>query len=119
MLTLPASAPWVFWILAIVWSLLNGAAGYQYGVYICDKGRPAASKAVQRVYGGHHAMLYFSTSGSGFLGWHLLVSLATRVADWTQLSASATTVLVAIAAFSVLGVSGALARILHTGIKPW
>ena len=118
-LTLPESIPWLFWLIAIVWSVSHGVAGYQYGTYICDKARPDVAKGVRCVYGGHHAMLYFTTSFSGFVAWPLLTSLSSRIADWSQVPVSAATLFVAIAAFAVLGVSGALARILHTGLKPW
>ena len=119
LLTLPASYPWVFWTLTVAWSAFQGVAGYQYGVFICSKGRPHAGQTVRKIYGFHHAALYVACAFAGFVAWHLLTALTASITDWSRLPGSADTVLLAIAAFSVLGVSGALARILYLGNKLW
>lgn len=119
-LSLPSSIPWLFWLLALAWSgVAQGVPGYHYGTYICDRDRKEASLSVRRLYGFHHAALYFTSSLAGFVAWLVLDHAVSPVEQWSQFSASTTAASVAIAAFAVLGVSGALARILYTGVKPW
>src|SRR2546430_15850907 len=58
----PASYPWVFWPLAVAWSIFQALAGYQYGVYIFDSHRQK-NYHMRRVrvwsYGVQHGAFYF------------------------------------------------------------
>ena len=118
-LMLANSSPWLFWLLAAVWSLGQGVPGYVCGDYICETNRPAAGTGVRRTYALHHAALYFATSLSGFAAWALLAGISTQIDEAAKLQPSVLTVLAVVASFVVLAISGALARILYTGIKPW
>src|SRR2546430_17547127 len=59
----PASYPWVFWPLAVAWSIFQALAGYQYGVYIFDSHRQK-NYHMRRVrvwsYGVQHGCFLFS-----------------------------------------------------------
>jgi hypothetical protein len=116
---LSRDCPWLFWSLAIGWSAAQATAGYLYGQYICNKARPDAGEWITRAYGLHHAALYFVSSFAGFLAWALVVLGYGEAGQWQQASNGMVTLLALVGVFVVLAISGALARILYTGTKPW
>lgn len=118
----PQSFPCLFWTLAIGWSSFQAYAGFQYGLYIYDSSKPndqSIKKLVRNVaYGLHHGLFYFTCSLSGFLAWGLTHLVSSKINNWSNISGGTGAILVAIAVFSVVGVSGALPRILYLGKKP-
>ena len=121
LITFPTSYPTLFWLAAIIWSAYQGYAGREYGLYIFDQSPNTDSntKVVRHLaYGFHHGAFYFLISLSGFVAWSLINSIVEKISDWSQVTAGSAAILVALAGFSVLGVSGALARMLYLGKRP-
>ncbi|MDO8571817.1 MAG: hypothetical protein Q7R79_04015 [bacterium] len=119
--TLPASYPVLFWLIAILWSAFQGYAGREFGFYIFDHARNGDSekKTVRQLaYGFHHGAFYFLSSLSGFVAWSLVHSISEKIPNWSEVAAGSGAILVALGGFSVLGISGALARILYMGNRP-
>jgi len=118
----PVSSPCLFWIAATVWSTIQGIAGYWYGIYIYDSRavdeyvRPKYVKPF--AYGFHHGAFYFLCSLSGFVAWYLANLVSGRIGNWSEVAGGTGAILVALAVFSVLGISGALPRILYLGKCP-
>ena len=119
-LGLPMSSPCWFSVIAILWSLFQSYAGYQYGIYIFTTARNDNSPWHVRVlaYGLHHALWYFVCSFSGFVAWYLAEMVAMRVCNWSEVANGTGVVFVALAAIALMGVSGALSRLLYLGKKP-
>jgi hypothetical protein len=133
---LPTSCSCLFWAGAMILSAFQAFVGFRYGLYICTAAhkdddykpkddssyRPRPPKPPNYVrwfaYGGHHALLYFVCSLSGFLAWYLALRVSSEVVSWTEISSGTGAVLVALSVLAVLGVSGALARILYLGKLP-
>ncbi len=109
---------WFCW-LALVWSLYQGAAGYSFGLFTVANIPTKDLKPARRhlIYGLHHGLLYFACSYAGFACWSLAVGIASKVTDWGGAEVGLGTLLAALAVISVLGVSGALARMLFLGHK--
>ena len=119
----PTSYPCLFWTAAIVWSAFQAYAGYQYGLYIYDSARkderPKPCVCVRLLaYGLHHSAFYGLCSLSGFSAWRLAHWVSSRIDNWSDVAGGTGAILVAFAVFSVLGVSGALPRILYLGKRP-
>lgn len=119
----PQLCPPVFWLFAIAWSFFQAFAGYHYGLYICDSAyKPLASKpskCVRQVaYGIIHGAFYFILTFLGFLAWDHALSLSSSIDHCSTVSGGMETFLITLAVFSVLGVSGALPRILYLGKRP-
>lgn len=99
-------------------------AGWNYGLFINETlATPRTDWRRQWVYRMHHGMLYFACSFCGFvaraLAASLTQSLTASVNAWSSLSAGSATVFLALCAGSVLGVSGALSRLLYLGQRVW
>ncbi|HLE56902.1 MAG TPA: hypothetical protein VJB15_07455 [Rhodothermia bacterium] len=109
---------WFCW-LALFWSLYQAAAGWSFGLFtvahIPKKDLGSARRHL--IYGIHHALWYFACSYAGFASWSLAVGIAAKVSDWSNVGAGLGTLLAALVAVAVLGVSGALARMLFLGQK--
>jgi hypothetical protein len=116
-LNFPASYPTFFVVLALVWSVIQAWAGWLYGYYIFDANRPndLKKKVVRRVYGFHHGALYFVCSISGFAAWGLIDSILRGISNWSGVTAGTVSVILGLTALSVLGISGALSRLLYLG----
>lgn len=117
----PALSPGWFWIVAFVWSAFQAYTGFQYGLYICDTAcKDSRPKAHVRflAYGLHHGAFYCLCSLSGFAAWCLARWVSERIVDWSEIAGGTGTILVALAVFAVLGISGALPRILFLGNRP-
>lgn len=121
----PMLSTYSFWGVAIVWSTIQGIAGYWYGIYIYDSSevnrfvRPKYVKPF--AYGFHHGAFYFLCSISGFIAWCLALKIAEKINiinDWSAVSGGTATILTALLLIAVLGVSGALPRILFLGRYP-
>jgi hypothetical protein len=125
--------------------LFQGYTGYWYGLYIYDsafkdlelkdlnlKLKALELKALELnastscsrpkyvrtlAYGIHHGCFYGLCSLSGFVAWHLAVSLVKSI-NFPTVGGGTATILIALAVFAVLGVSGALSRILFMGKRP-
>jgi len=115
--TLPTSSPKLFLIAAIIWSCFQFYAGYYYGVFIFDtadrKGSPMPPERVRKLaYGIHHGAMYFCCAVVGFSAWYLA---AYRFASYGNSSPGVT---IALAIISIVGVSGALPRMLYLGNRP-
>ncbi len=109
---------WFCW-LALIWSLYQLVAGWNYGLFIVVK-IPATELGKARrhlIYALHHGLWYFACSYAGFASWSLAVGIAAKVIDWSAVGAGLGTLLAALVAVAVLGVSGALARMLFLGQK--
>ena len=119
----PTSFPFLFWTIAIVWSAFQAYVGFQYGLYIyksaypCKDDRPKACVRLL-AYGLHHGAFYCLCSLSGFLAWCLAYWVSSRIGNWSDVAGGTGAILVALSVFSVLGVSGALPRILYLGNRP-
>lgn len=119
----PTTCPAWFWVLAIGWSLFQGYTGRVYGLFICESARRGEVGQPSRLtregaYGLHHASLYFVCSMSGFVAWSLANDLYQSVESWSSVGGGIGAVMIALAGFTVMGVSGALPRILYLGHKP-
>ena len=121
----PMLFPYCFWIIAITWSVFQGYTGYWYGLYIYDSNvndkhvRPKHVKLF--AYGFHHGAFYFLCSLSGFISWFLAPLVAERIErtnNWAAVTGGTATILTTLVVIAVLGVSGALPRILFLGKKP-
>jgi hypothetical protein len=55
---------------------------------------------------------------SGFVAWSLANDLYQSVESWSSVGGGTGAVMIALAGFTVMGVSGALPRILYLGHKP-
>jgi hypothetical protein len=128
LLTLPADHPRWFFALALIWSGYQAVAGWVFGLYTFDRAHPKSSEQQrpseaapaapwQRflVYALHHSAFYFICTVFGFASWRVLSVALGRVDSWGNLSAGAGTVLIALATFVLVGVSGILPRILYLG----
>jgi len=117
----PMLFPCCFWIIAIAWSVFQGYAGYWYGLFIYDSNaidKPVRPTHVRPVaYGVHHGFFYFLCSFSGFIAWSLALQIAKRI-NWSAVTGGLATILTALLLIAVLGVSGALPRILFLGKNP-
>lgn len=121
-----------FCFAALAWSAYQAFVGWNYGLYIIDsaatrtteteEGGVAArkpTKAIRHsVYGAHHAMWYFACSIFGFAALSLFVDTVGLV-QVSTITAGGAAVLFAFGAVAVLGVSGALARLLYLGQRLW
>jgi hypothetical protein len=117
----PTSFPFLFLAVAVVWSVFQGYAGVRYGLYIYDSAYEAGSrKPFVRLmaYGLHHGAFYCLCSFSGFAAWCLLRGLSEKIGNWSEVAGGTGAILIALAVFSVLGVSGGLPRILYLGNRP-
>jgi hypothetical protein len=117
----PTSSPFLFWTVAIVWSAFQAYAGFQYGLYIYDSAHKDDSHKprVRLVaYGLHHGAFYCLCSLSGFAAWCLAHWVSERIGNWSEVAGGTGAILVALAVFSILGISGALPRILYLGNRP-
>lgn len=115
---LPSAHPTLFCWIAAIWCLFQSYVGWEYGLYICDRARkevpitgPCPVLRRRAAYGFHHSAFYGLCTLAGFLAWSVAVGAR---ADMLQASASGA-VLVALAGTAVLGVSGALPRVLYLG----
>jgi len=89
-------------------------------MYINDTSdNPRTGRARHAIYGLHHGMLYFVCSFAGFEAWALGSSLAARIDGWSSLSGGTATVIIGLATLILLGISGALPRLLYLGQKLW
>ena len=116
-ITLPTSSPIFFWIVAIAWSSFQSYAGYHYGVFIFDtaerKNSHTPPQLVRRLaYGAHHGAMYFCCAFAGFAAWYLIASRFVSSGNWSS------AVTVALGLVSIVGVSGALPRMLYLGNRP-
>jgi hypothetical protein len=117
-LKLPTSCPTFFVIVALLWSGGQAYAGYHYGLFIFDaadrKGSHALPSQYVRIlaYGGHHAVMYFCCSVAGFAAWYLLSTRLDNAGTWSPVT------LVALGIVSIVGVAGALPRMLYLGNRP-
>lgn len=136
LLEFPSNCPFWFCVVAGAWSLLQGLAGFQYGLYIFDKAaldfvktdrmdenasplRPPVNKNARTLaYGVHHAVFYLTCSLFGFGAWAAAARLADSVKEWHLVDGGTAALLVALGGFAVAGVSGALPRILYLGGRP-
>jgi hypothetical protein len=119
--SLPTSYPVCFLIVVILWSAFQAYTGYHYGVFISDSasrndGRKACVRLV--AYGVHHGAIYFCCSVSGFAAWYLADRVSEKIGNWSEVAAGTGAILVALAVLSIVGVSGALPRILYLGNRP-
>jgi len=115
---LPTSYPISFWFAAIVWSVFQGYAGREYGLYIFDKARENDSnkkRVRQLAYGFHHGAFYFLCSLSGFVAWCIGNQVSEKIGNWAEVAAGTGAILVALVVVSIVGISGALPRILYLG----
>jgi hypothetical protein len=120
------SHPYWFWIVAIIWSVIQGYAGNYYGLYIYKSAyerngspRPRLKPCVQFfAYRLPHILFYFVCSMSGFVALYLAYLVSVRICNWSEVASGTGAILIALAVFSVLGVSGALPRILYLGNRP-
>jgi hypothetical protein len=126
-LNFPVSSPPFFWIVALVWSAYQAFAGYQYGLWIYDNAYKMVDKNNNRnlkwdvrtlAYGLPHSAFYFLCSISGFVAWNLTLWVSERITNWSEISSGTGAILIALAVLSLLGVSGALPRILYLGTRP-
>lgn len=118
---IPTSSPCLFWTFAFVWSAFQAWAGFHYGLHIYDSAcRVNINKPYVRLlaYGFHHGAWYFFCSLSGFIAWCVAHWVSSRIGNWSDVASGTGAIIVALAALSVLGVSGALSRILYLGKKP-
>lgn len=110
-----------FWGFAIVWSTIQGVAGYWYGSFIYDSNpiqddcRPKYVKPF--AYGFIHGAFYFLCTISGFIAWRLALQVAKKL-DWSTVTGGMASILTALLLISLFGVSGVLPRILFLGKKP-
>ena len=114
----PSSPPVLFWIVAIVWCVYQGYAGFQYGLFICDTGRKnIETKPYVRVisYGLHHGAFYCLCSISGFAAWRIADWVSKELAGWSQIISGTGALPGALTLISVTGISGGLARLLFLG----
>lgn len=124
LLDLPNSPSCAFYIIAISWSLFQAHAGYHYGLFIfdsaCDTGKQSMNKnwAKKWAYAVPHSALYFLCTFSGFLALFLTYLLASKIDDWLNISGGTGAIFVALALFTVSGISGALPRMLYLGQRP-
>jgi len=122
--SLPVSCPCLFWAVAILWSGFQAYAGFHYGLYICDNAErksdsPEPSRCTRLLaYGVHHGIFYFTSSLSGFVAWRLAHWVTSGIGNWADIAGGTGAVLVALTVLSILGVSGALSRILYLGKWP-
>lgn len=109
---------WFCW-LALLWSAYQAIAGWTYGLYIIDSVPNTDPGPWRRygVYGLHHGLWYLACSYAGFVSWSIGVTVAAGVKEWASIGAGLGALLVALGALAVLGVSGALARMLFLGQK--
>jgi hypothetical protein len=127
----PVLHPRWFWPCVFVWSAFQFYTGFWYALSIYDSAysdpsrceicaKPTRKKHVKCfAYGFHHGAFYFLCSFSGFAAWYLLAYLiADRIINWPSITGGAGTVLIALAALAVSGISGALPRILYLGNRP-
>jgi hypothetical protein len=127
LLNFPVSSPCLFWIVAIVWSVYQAFAGYQYGLWIYDNAYKRVDENNNHklkydvrtlAYGLPHSAFYFLCTLSGFVAWDLSLWVSARINNWAEISSGTGAVLVALAVLSLVGVSGALPRILFLGNRP-
>lgn len=122
----PMLCPKTFWGLAFVWSVIQGCAGRWYGLYIYDSNaidKYVRPKYVRHfAYGFHHGAFYFLCSFAGFIAWCLAAQFAAKIGEtegaWLTISGGSGTILLALAVLGLLGVSGALPRVLYLGNRP-
>ena len=120
----PASYPVVFLIVSIVWSVYQAYVGYWYGLYIYDNAYNKDTKPTRQphvrllAYGLHHGAFYCLCSFSGFAAWCLAHWVSKSITNWSGVTSGTGAILTALAVLSVLGVSGALPRILYLGNRP-
>lgn len=113
--SLPSTHPTMYWWLAATWCLFQSYVGWEYGLFICDHARkdvpfqgryPALRRHL--AYGFHHSAFYGVCTLAGFAAWSGVGSMT----DVARSSASGA-VLLSLAGVAVLGVSGALPRVLY------
>jgi len=120
LVSFPTSCPFWFSILAIGWSAFQFYAGYNYGTYIYDQAFKNETRDKRKriwAYGVHHGIQYFICCLAGFIAWLLLISM-TKCPNCENFDTGYGAILFALFAFSVIGISGALARILYLGKYP-
>jgi hypothetical protein len=119
---LPRFCPEFFLIVAIIWSSFQAYAGYHYGVFISERAGLCRDKSVRFwAYGIHHGAIYFWCSVSGFAAWYLADRLSQEIKEiehWSEVATGTGAILIALAVLSIVGVSGALPRILYLGNRP-
>lgn len=113
--TFPNFHPVWFWLIAISWSAFQGYTGWVYGLFIAQSNASASRVARALAYGAHHAAFYVLCASAGFGAWALASHTSTRIYDWSSIAGGTAALLVALGAFAVAGVSGALPRILYLG----
>lgn len=117
----PASFPFLFWTVAVLWSVFQGYAGLRYGLYIYDSAYKAGDRKpfIRLVaYGLHHGAFYTICSVSGFVAWCLLGGLFEKISDWSEVGGGTGAILIALVVLTVVGVSGGLPRVLYLGNRP-
>jgi hypothetical protein len=117
----PASFPYLFWVVAVLWSAFQGYAGFRYGLYIYDAAyKESGQEPFVRItaYGLHYGAFYSICSFSGFAAWCLLSGLLKNVGNWSQIGGGTGAILVALAVLTVVGVSGGLPRVLYLRNRP-
>jgi hypothetical protein len=117
----PASHPFWFWLVAIVWATYQAMAGYQYGLYIFNSHRHDERQMVfvrRWFYGVQHSAFYFICTIAGFIAWMLAGKIGATISNWSDVATGTVAILVALALLATVGVAGILPRILYLGNRP-
>lgn len=117
---LPQTHPLCFGVIAVLWTAVQGLAGWNYGLFINEtSSAPRTDWRRHAVYGLHHACQYVACSVAGFASWQKVSELLAPQDSLLAVTAPGATLTLALGAVTVLGVSGALARLLYLGQRLW
>ena len=118
---LPTNHSYIFVAIAFAWSSFQFFAGYCYGIFIFERANLCRTKLVRiGAYGIHHAAFYFLCSVAGFTSWYVANRMSEKIegCNWSTIGGGTGAMFVALVAVSIIGVSGALPRILYLGNRP-
>jgi len=121
----------LFYLIATAWSIFQYYAGYTYGLFIInstdhqlknsngykeatEKWPGATDRNRKWAYGFQHGAFYFICTFSGFVALNFAYLVWQENCSWESLP----TIFIVLCIYAVVGISGALPRILFLGKWP-
>jgi len=122
---------WLYWVIALAWTLIQCISGWVYGTYEFEKHKADNSNSGDNrwakafhsnkwytvvAYKLHHALIYGSCSAVGFGLVYADVWLLKQI-KVSDASAGTGAIVIAFAVVGVAGISGMLAKLLYKADK--